>query len=347
MEAKKVKKIIFFLFLFYLILISLLCFLKYQNFLYNAVDLAIYNQVFWNTVKEGKWFFSSIQQENYLSNHFEPFLFLLLPLYKLFPHPFSLLFWQTFFLGLGIWPLYLLSKELKLKKIKIGSKEIPFSLILSIFYLFNPFLLNIALFEFHLLAFAPFFLFFTFYFFQKRRIFPFFTFFFLSLLIREDISLILLTFSLLSLFDSQKRKNFKEITKWAILPFLLALFWFISSQKIIEIFSGGEKYKFLVYYNWLGEDFGAILKFILLHPFKIISHLLKPKIIIPFLALLIPFAFLPLFSLPILLAFFPFFEFALGREGGGEIMILGHYSALFLPSLFLAFIFSFKKRKES
>jgi len=74
----------------YIALFGFLSLWKYFNFHYNALDLAIINQAFYNSTL-GNFFASSIHPPTYLGDHFTPILFLLLPFYFLWPRPETLL----------------------------------------------------------------------------------------------------------------------------------------------------------------------------------------------------------------------------------------------------------------
>ena len=106
------KRPLFFLgagILLYVIAFILLSFWKYDNFLYNALDLGIYSQVF-ESFRSGNHWYSSIQQSSYLGDHFEPFILALLPFYLLIPHPKTLLILQTIFLALPAIPIFFIAK---------------------------------------------------------------------------------------------------------------------------------------------------------------------------------------------------------------------------------------------
>src|SRR3989338_11483692 len=78
---------------------------RYNNFSYNAMDLAILNKVFYNSA-HGDLFASSIHPPTYLADHLELVVLILLPVYALFQHPITLLLLQTLVLGLSAWPVY-------------------------------------------------------------------------------------------------------------------------------------------------------------------------------------------------------------------------------------------------
>ena len=114
-----IQKLLWTFIILYIIILSAICILKYNNFLYNALDLAIINNVFYNTL-HGNAFWSSIQGHSYIGDHFTPILFLLLPFYSIYQSPLTLLILQTVFLALTAWPIYKISLFI-LKKEKKNS----------------------------------------------------------------------------------------------------------------------------------------------------------------------------------------------------------------------------------
>src|SRR3989338_3432234 len=96
--------------LIYVAVFTYLSFWKYDNFLYNMLDLGIYSQVF-ESFRTGNLWYSSIQQSSYLGDHFEPFILALLPFYLLIPHPKTLLVLQTVFLSLPAIPIFFIARH--------------------------------------------------------------------------------------------------------------------------------------------------------------------------------------------------------------------------------------------
>ena len=93
----------------YVITFGFISLWKYFNFAYNALDLAIINNVFYQT-SLGQLFGSSIHPPSYLGDHFTPVIFLLIIPYLVFAAPPILLILQTFILSLTAWPIYLMAK---------------------------------------------------------------------------------------------------------------------------------------------------------------------------------------------------------------------------------------------
>ena len=113
---KHSNKILWISIFIYILLFSFLSLKKYYAFGYNAFDLAIFNQVFFNTL-DGRWFEMTINLNSYLADHFTPIIILLLPVYKLWPRAETLLILQSIVLGLSAWPLYKISRHVKKKSL--------------------------------------------------------------------------------------------------------------------------------------------------------------------------------------------------------------------------------------
>ncbi len=357
MDEKKEKKggikLVWIFVLIYTLVLSAFSFWKYFNFLYNGLDLAIFNQVFFNT-SLGNFFDFSIHPHSYLGDHFTPIILFLVPFYFLFKSPLILLFLQSFSLGLTAIPVYLISKEIFKR-----NKKVP--LFISLAFLFNPVLWNINLFEFHILTLALPLLLFCFYFYQKNKFKWFVIFIFLSLLVREDVSLVIFMFSFLpfiSMSFPRRRESgisaeyfktikvtFKNNKKWIIFPLIISLIWFFFSFKIISFFNPDSGYKFLIYYNWLGsaQSFLSLVFSILSHPLKVIFHLFTFNNFIIFLILFLSFFFLPIFSLRYLFLALPYFlQIFLSAQGGSSLVFTTHYAVFFVFALVLSSIFGLK-----
>src|SRR3972149_2953164 len=211
----------------------LLSLYKYTHFLYNAMDLAIFNQALHNTV-HGDFLRISIHHANsYFADHFSLLFVSLTPLYYIFPSPITLLIIQAVLVTLAVWPLYLIAK----KHLSPAA-----TLFICALYLFNPITISFLLFEFHLLPSILFFGFWAFYFYDQKRIAPFFMFLLLILFIREDAPFVVFGFGLLALF--QKRN-----WKWILPPCVISVAYFFGATAIIREFNNGDAYKFVVYFS--------------------------------------------------------------------------------------------------
>ena len=308
----------------YFIGFSLICLWKYFNFGYDGLDLAIFNQVFYNSA-QGDLFQFTIHPNSYLGDHLDLIIILLLPFYYLFQHPISLLVLQSLILALCAWPLFLIAKKIL---------SVPWSLFIAFCWLLNPFVQNINLFEFHTLTCAIFLLFWAFYYYQKNNFFAFLTFCVLALLVREDVALVVFMFAVIALFE-------KKAKKWIIWPALISAVWFTLALKIIDYFTPAGNYKFLYYYSWLGNNFTEMAINSFLHPLKVIKHSLTANNILFTAIIFMPFGFINLVKPKYLLLCLPIYlQIVLGYQGNSVLALKLHYGSLFLPALFISLIFS-------
>ncbi|KKQ57650.1 MAG: hypothetical protein US74_C0002G0009 [Parcubacteria group bacterium GW2011_GWA2_38_13] len=315
---------------FYILFFSALNIFKYLNYGYSSLDLGIISQVFFNSAN-GNLFASSIHSPTYLGDHFSPILLFLLPFYTIYKHPLTLCVMQNIVLALSTFPIFLISKKYFSPIASLG---------ISLAWLLNPTLQNMSMFEFSFLAFAIPFLLFAFYFYKKNNFLLFLVCIACALLAREDVALYVFMFAVLSLIE-------KKGIIWIVTPFVVAIGYFFSAMSVINSFRSGGGYKFFVYYAWLGETPFEIIQNIFLHPLIILFHFFNIPNIEMILGLLLPFAFLPILCPKYLLLAIPsYLQIFFLASHPGIIVLKTHYGALFLPPLFISFIYSLKKLKK-
>ncbi|OGY41256.1 MAG: hypothetical protein A2Y67_02245 [Candidatus Buchananbacteria bacterium RBG_13_39_9] len=321
----KLNRLLWCLLAFYFFLVLAIGFFKYFTFAYNAFDLAIFNQVFYNTSFSRLYQFT-IHPTSYLGDHFELILLLLTPFYSLCRSPLTLIIIQALFLGLSAIPLFLIAKK----------HLAPLAaLLILLLYLFNPVPYNIAIFEFHILALAPFFLLWAFYFYDQKKFRTFLIFCLASCAVREDVCLAVFCFGLIALFERRK-------IKWILSPMILSALYFFASLKLISHFSSAATYKFLVYYYWLGQTPWEIFLNIFLKFPQVVQRFFTVYNLELILGFLLVFLFLPLLRPKyLLLALAAYLQIFLGFMGG-ELILQTHYATLFLPGCAIASIFALK-----
>ncbi len=299
----------------YILILTAVCWYKYFVFGYNALDLAIYNNVFFNAINNNGWW-SSIQGHHYFADHFEPWLYFFLPLYWLWPSPLNLLLWQSTILACISIPIYLIAKHIFNQKLAIA---------VALVWLINPLAWNINLHEWHLLPLAIPLLLGAYYFYLQNQFKYYLIFLALALLVREDVAIAVGGFFLLGLIE-------KKSLRWWLTPLLLSTTYFLLSNIIIGYFQAGGS-RFSVYYEWLLSAKVTDL----------IWHIYSFGNVEMILGLLIAFLFLPLLaSRYLFLAVGVFLQFVLGEPGGSNIIIDTHYSSLFLPALIISSLWGLK-----
>jgi len=319
----KKKIILILLIAIYLIVIFGICIIKYNNNLYNAVDLAIFSQAF-ESLGQGDFLYVPIQDNQYMADHFSLMFFIFYPFYLLWQSPVFLLFIQTLFIALAAWPLFLISKKY------LSENK---SLVIAGLYLINPFIISMNLYEFHWLTFSFFFFFWLFYFYLEKKITLFHIFLFLTLFIREDISLLIFGFGIYKLFEQTKSQGFKKAIKShsVISMIALSIVWFLISWFTIKYFNQ-EPNKFLTYFGWASS-------------WKtFFYHIFNFNQVVLLLQLFLPFVFIPLLKPRFLLI--GLFYYLLMALSYGVPLINLHYGAPLLIPCYLAIIYTLSKNEK-
>ena len=305
------------------ILFGALALLRHWTFHSTASDLAVFDQVMWNTV-HGRFMESTIslarcEPHSFFGDHFSPALLLLVPPYALFPHPETLIVAQTISVALGAWPIYLLAR-----------RSLPTSaqrLVWVAAYLLSAPLSFIALYDFHeiTLAVAP--LGFAMYFLATRRTVPMVLCLVLALLAKEEVALIGVGFGVALAFQGRWRSS-AVVIAGSIVAFVVTL------QVIIPAFAAGAPYQYLGRYASLGRDEGEIARTLLLDPLRVLSVLVKGEIgskIVFVLSLFGPGLGLALRSKWALIPSLPPLGYLMLSDYGGEHTLHNQYGAPLIP----------------
>ncbi len=300
---KHYQKIFYSIAILVFVLLSVIVTFKYFNFQYNALDLGIFTDVLKHS-SQGNFFYSSIQQTNYLGDHFSPILLLWLPDFLLFESPLLLIIEQVLFLVLSGVLFFVLAKK------KLSPS---LSLLIGLAYLFNPYLWNQSVFEFSPLCLLPLGIMLLFWSLEKKLLSCFIVFLLFCLFLREDVSLLT---GMLGLFLLTKNNRQLHGSKFSLLTVILSGAYFAVSMGIISIINNGGN-KFFGYYE------------------NIIANLFNLNQVELIIGALLPVGFLILFRgrwlIPLILIYL---EFAL-LGGQGSLVWQMHYSAFFYPIIYL------------
>ncbi len=324
------KKILLAAILIYIAIFSAICLWKYSIFGYNTLDLAIFNNVIWNS-SEGRLFEMTIHPHSYLGDHAGFGLLALIPFYWLHRGPQILLILQTIALAAAAWPIYLIAKNAtfwgQAPKGNIYWQLTP--LVVGLAWLLNPLVHNINVFEFHLLPFALVPLLYMLLAYERHQLGRFLLFATIAMLFREDVSLVVAAVGVLAALE-------KRGYWWRIIPIIFGAAWFLGATSAVARFAPSGSYKFSVFYSWIGDA-----------PASVIPHLFKFGNFEMILGFGLPLLFLPYVSPKrLVLAAGPFLQILLSAPGGNAVVLQTHYSTLFLPGLFLAAIAGIKFLSE-
>ena len=317
--------------LIFIAIAFLVSYLKYYFFLYNGLDLAIFNHTFWQTVN-GNFFGSSINPPSYFGDHFAPILILLTPIYYFFQNEITLLFLQATFIGISAFPLYLISKRYLSEK---------WSALLIFSWLLNPFIGSLMLFEWHIISILPFLLLLFWYFFLNNRLKPFLFTLLVILMVREDAGIAAASLAIVMFFFKKEQPRAKKL---AFIALFTSTVWTLIAVRIAGLFSITESFKFLAYYGWLGTTPFEIVSTAITSPTQVFSHLFTLDILGLFFIILLPVIYLILLA-PVFLAglLLPLLTVLLAEQGASPLIPFLHYSAWLLPSIYLGTIYGLKK----
>lgn len=307
--------------LVYILVFSFISILRYNTYAFHDQDLPIHAQTMWNILHGSTY--SSILGFSFLGNHLNLILFLIAPLYAVFPSALTLLLLQTLFIALGAIPLYLIAREILDKKL---------ALFFSLIYLIFPALHFCNYYEFHPVTFVPFFFMFMFYYFQKEKFVPFICFMFLVLLCKENMALGILFFGLYIFFLTRRS------WKWKIVPLVVAIVWLICALKIMPYFSK-QTINFNLIYRHIGDTMPQAMFNIITHPMLALKLIFTGKNMEFLFRLFFPLGFLSLFFPKLLFISLPFFLQQLLSARKVDHSIEYHYAAKLIPFLFISAVY--------
>jgi len=302
-----------------------LSFIRHNSFSSNC-DLAIYDQIVWNSA-HGRFFNSSLMGDiNSLGNHFEPILLFLAPLYWIFPGVIALFCVQSLALATAIIPLYLLSKR------QLNNRFLVFVFIFL--YLISRGIQGVATFDFHTDCFLPGLIFWAYYFIISGRMRGAAWMCLLMLLCKENAAILVMGFGTFAFIKKETR-----IFGIALIASGICA-WLLVTKFIIPFFSRSQgDYQ---YYYWL--PFGATLwdncVFLFSHPIRLVMYFFDKEKLEYYLHIFGPSGFLAFLS-PAHLGLFmaPITVFVLASSGHAEFLNIGvQYSAHTVPVVMISAI---------
>lgn len=240
--------------------------LRHRTYHSFGFDLAVYDQVFWNTT-QGRILESTMTGANpvphsQLADHFSPVYLLLSPFYFVYPHPETLLVLQTAALAAGAWPVYLLAR------LKLGPGFGIFWV--AVYFLFIP-LAYINLYDFHEIAFAVAPLGFALYFLERGRRLWFVVFVLFTFLVKEEMGLVAVGFGAYAVLAKRDWR-----VGIAVIGAGLATFVLLVGVVIPHFIGSGYTYFSLRYADVGGSPLG-IIKTAVTNPLRIIRAVVVAK----------------------------------------------------------------------
>ena len=299
---------------------------RWANFEYRTFDLAYYIQALWQLV-HGR-FELSLAGVPLLGNHVEPIVFLMAPLFVLFPHPIMFVLVQNAAVA-AMAPVGFSIVR------RIGFSPTP-ALLLALALLVTPATGYVALHEFHPEAFTAPCLLFMVHARLRGSLRIHWAAAIALLACKENMALLLAAYGGVHLVLERKRP-LAELRAWYVGPLIVSILWFLVCAKVITPALNSGAIDYLALYDRLGSTAGDILIKSVLEPHRIVSALSdslgKGNLV---WALLFPFLGLPLFRPRWLLIAAPILLQHLLSWRASEWQIYFHYGAPLVPLFWIA-----------
>lgn len=320
------KKILILIFIIFLIIFFSIGIARHLALSSSGYDLAVTDQSLWNIIKARALFSSLDGNINHLGAHFEPILFFIVPIYKIWPNIIILILLQSLALGVAIFPLYLIAKS------RLNNRILALAFIIS--YFLSRSARGIGLLDFHTDAFIVPLVFFAFFFFITDRIGPALLLLSLMLLCKENAAFIVMAFGIFLLLFQKRHK---------LGLFLLIAgisYWIVVTNYVMPHFANTKNYPYL---SWLpfGQTYSQNLKAVIDNPYLLKGLFFNPKKIDFYMRLFGPLGFLSFLSPSHYILFLvPLFTHIIGSiHHPGMQTISSHYPAHTLPFIFISAVY--------
>ncbi len=261
--------------------IALLTCLRYATYSSPNFDFGLFVNMFHHMRETGLPITSS-ERDRLLSHfavHISPIYYLLLPLYFVFPSPYTLQISQALVLAGGMLPLYLLAKHKGL-----SNKAI---ILMAVAYAFSPVIICGTSYDIHENCFLVPLLLWVFYFFEREKYLFMYIATAFVFCIKEDACLFVFFFGL---FAVVSRKNYLH----GIILSVASVAYFVGAVSLLMHFGDGVLSSH--YSNYMYEDNGlmGMVRIILTNPAYVFSQTLKVEKLPYLMYVLMPLGFLPL-----------------------------------------------------
>lgn len=222
----------------------------------QAFDLGIFQQGVW-LLANGYSPFVTVRGWHLFADHFSPILFIFIPFYRIWAHPFWFFLAQTIALALGTIPVYRLAFR------NTGNER--YALLLSLAYLLHPAACTMLFFDFHPVLLSIPFVLWAIDALDENRPIPFAIASFFALLCREDVAISIFCLSLYALLVRRK--------VWGGAMVIVSVLLFLLATKAMAFLSGEERTAYLSLYSRWGNTPLQIVLGILTHPLDALKSL--------------------------------------------------------------------------
>ncbi len=279
---KKTKWLYIIFALCYVAFISYTLVLNHLRYLTPNFDFGIFSQVYYYMKETGVSYATSVRQyiTTQLHIHFSPILYLLLPIYYIFPNPITLIVMQGVLLAIGLYPLYKLCKIYKLNNF--------FTTLIGLLYVLHPSIIGGNMYYFHEYNFLAPLILFLLYYIEKKDYKMVIVFAFLTAFVKEDAPIFVAVIGLYFMFFKEKRKLGTYLFFGAVAYFITIILFLskygdgVMNYRYMDfIYEHESLFKMIIN---IFKNPGYLLKIISDHDrFKFLIYLLLPLGFIPVL----------------------------------------------------------------
>lgn len=307
-------------------LVFLVSWWQWWTFQYGTFDLAFYVQALWLALR-GKWTVSLLNVP-LMGNHAEPIVFLITPLFAIFPHPMTFVAVQTLAFATMPFTAWRIARRLEIAR--------PAAICLALATVLTPATLSIGIYEFHPEALAAPLLLLLIEARLAERYGRFWLWFVAVLSVKENMALLLVAFCVVwAVLDGQRGRAW--VLRWNLAPLVVAAAWLLIFGKVISPALNAGNVDYLQLYGHLGKSGGDIVAKFFTEPGRALKALhvaLTQGNLLP--ALLVPFLLLPLLRPRWLLIAAPLLAQHLLSWRSSEWSLGAHYPAPLIPLFWIA-----------
>jgi uncharacterized membrane protein len=296
----------------------------------HTIDLGYYDNIFYQSIHGHPLGCSFIKTGTHETAHFDPILVVLSPLYLLYQRTELLLVLQSFWLGSGVVPVYLLARRATASRLS--------GVVLATMFAVYPAVHGANMYEFHSLTLIGPLVVWLLYFLDEGRRAAYYVTFAALLLCREDVPLLLCFVGLYALLTH--RPDAVRVGRTTILVgivyFVIAKVVFMKGSGILN--AGKDAYSYEYYYEAMNPGrlgVGGILGTIAMNPVFTIKTAFEGAKPVFLLLLFLPLGFLPFFARRGRVMMIYGLLFTLLASRGPVFTVHFQYTSVIYPILFM------------
>lgn len=324
--------------------ISLTTVVQFKVYGTSCFDMGIFSQMYYNMIHDLSM--NTTCERDMLLSHFavhcSPIFYLLLPVYFIFPTPETLLVCQAILVGSAVIPLYFICKNYKFSNIM--------TLIICMIYLFAPAVIMPNYYDFHENAFLPPMIMWLLWSIEKSKIPAMFVFMMLTLFVKEDAFIYVVSIGFFLLFSKKKytinkTEKTSSYATYALIMIAGAFLYFVVVSLLMEQFGHGiMEYRYSNIMTDKDKGLFNVITTIISDPGLAISEAFTEEKILFFLQMTAPLLFLPFATkkIPHLFLLVPFFIVNLISDYKYQTMVGYQYVYGVFPLLMYASVINLK-----